>query len=130
MVVSKGTQMELITVSQTIIGQGAVNAVNARELHAKLEVKTRFDMWVQRAIEKYGFELETDFCTNLSGSTGGRPSTEYIVSLDMAKELCMLDDSAKGLSTNMALNMGLIIRLSELAAATMLLLTTLSLLKI
>ena len=88
--------MELIHIQQATIGDGAVNAVNTRELHAKLEVKTRFDMWVQRAIEKYGFELETDFCTNLGGSTGGRPSTEYIVSLDMAKELCMLDDGEKG----------------------------------
>ena len=49
--------MELIQVSKECIGnQDAVNAVNARELHAKLEVRTRFNDWIRRAIDRYGFE--------------------------------------------------------------------------
>ena len=86
--------MELITVSQTIIGQGAVNSVNARELHAKLEVRTRFNDWIRRAIDRYGFEENIDYSklSNANPSIG----VEVIVTLDMAKELCMLDDSAKG----------------------------------
>ena len=87
--------MELITVSQTIIGQSAVNAVNTRDLHSKLEVKTPYSMWIQRAIEKYGFEGGVDFTINKIVN-GKNAQNDYIVSLDMAKELCMLDDSVKG----------------------------------
>lgn len=88
--------MELITVQKSQIGQNAVSTINAKDLHSKLEVKTRFDIWLNRAIDKYGFEINIDFCTNLNESNGGRPSKEYFVSLDMAKELCMLDDSKYG----------------------------------
>ena len=89
--------MELIQVSKECIGnQDAVNAVNAKELHSKLGVKTKFVDWMKRAIEKYGFEDGVDFISFLGKSEGGRPSAEYSVTLDMAKELCMLDDSDKG----------------------------------
>lgn len=87
--------MELITVSQTIIGQGAVNAVNTRDLHSRLEVKTKYADWIKRAIDKYGFEEGIDF-TILKNGNGNNAFIDYIVSLDMAKELCMLDDSDKG----------------------------------
>jgi len=88
--------MELIQVSQTQIGQHAVNAINAKELHEKLEVKTKFVEWMKRAIEKYGFEANQDFISFLGKSNGGRPTAEYVVTLDMAKELCMIDDSKHG----------------------------------
>lgn len=86
--------MELIHIQQATIGDGAVNAVNARELHAKLEVRTRFNDWIRRAIDRYGFEENIDYSklSNANPSIG----VEVIVTLDMAKELCMLDDSDKG----------------------------------
>ena len=87
--------MELIAVSQTIIGQSAVNAVNTRDLHSRLEVKTKYADWIKRAIDKYGFEEGIDF-TILKNGNGNNAFIDYIVSLDMAKELCMLDDSDKG----------------------------------
>ena len=93
---SESFKMELIHIQQATIGDGAVNAVNARELHEKLEVKTKFVEWMKRAIDKYGFEDGVDFISFLGKSTGGRPSAEYQVTVDMAKELCMLDDSEKG----------------------------------
>ncbi len=70
--------------------------VNARELHGWLEIETRFDMWISRRIEDYGFILGQDFCTILSKSTGGRPATEYILRLDMAKEIAMVENNNKG----------------------------------
>ena len=39
--------------------------------------------WIKRAIEKYGFEEDIDFCTVLGESTGGRPSKEYFATLDI-----------------------------------------------
>ena len=69
--------------------------LSARELHAFLEVKTHFKDWFPRMCE-YGFEEEKDFCSFLSESTGGRPATDYQLSLDMAKEIAMLQRSEKG----------------------------------
>jgi len=91
--------MELIKIESNVIGNGAVNSVNSRDIHSSLWVKTPYSMWIQRAIEKYGFEENADFTihkTVISSST--KPQTDYIVTLDMAKELCMLDDSEMGKS--------------------------------
>lgn len=69
--------------------------VSGRELHEKLEVKTAYKDWFPRMCE-YGFEEGNDFCSFLSESTGGRPSTDHILTLDMAKQLCMIQRSDKG----------------------------------
>ena len=60
--------------------------VSARELHEKLHNKTPFKKWIDRMCE-YGFEEFKDFWTKMSESTGGRPSTEYDLSIDMAKQI-------------------------------------------
>jgi anti-repressor protein len=69
--------------------------VNARELHGFLEVKTAFKDWISRRIEDFGFIEDQDFCSFLSES-GGRPSKEYALTVDMAKELSMVERNAKG----------------------------------
>lgn len=74
-------------------------AINARELHQKLGSKYQFANWIQERIEKYGFVENQDyevFKENLKNSKGGRPSKEYALSLDMAKELCMIENNEKG----------------------------------
>ena len=70
-------------------------AVSARELHKFLEVKTDFSDWCKRMIE-YGFDEGIDFSSFLSESNGGRPSIEYALTLDMAKELSMIQRTPKG----------------------------------
>ena len=60
--------------------------VSARELHEGLEIKTAFKDWFPRMAE-YGFEAEKDFCSKMSESTGGRPATDYQISVDMAKQI-------------------------------------------
>ena len=69
--------------------------VSGRELHEFLEVKTAYKDWMPRMIE-YGFSDGIDFCSILSESTGGRPSTDHAITLDMAKELSMIQRSEKG----------------------------------
>lgn len=69
--------------------------VSGRELHEFLEVKTAYKDWFPRMCE-YGFSEETDFCSILSESTGGRPSTDHVLKLDMAKELAMIQRTPKG----------------------------------
>ena len=87
--------MELIHIQQATIGGGTVNSVNTRDLHSKLEVKTAYSHWIKRAIDKYGFEYGVDYTTVRIGS-GNNSFLDYISTLDMAKELCMLDDGEKG----------------------------------
>lgn len=69
--------------------------VSARLLHEKLEVKTEFNHWIERMID-YGFEEKMDFWSFLAKSTGGRPSKEYALTIDMAKEICMIQRSEIG----------------------------------
>jgi anti-repressor protein len=45
---------------------------------------------------EYGFSDGTDFCSILSESTGGRPSTDHALTIEMAKELCMIQRNEKG----------------------------------
>lgn len=70
-------------------------AVSARELHEFLEVGTHFKDWFPRMCE-YGFKEGEDFCSFLSESTGGRPAQDAVLSIDMAKEICMLQRNEKG----------------------------------
>lgn len=69
--------------------------VSGRELHTALEVKTAYKDWFPRMCE-YGFTEGEDFCSFLSESTGGRPATDHMVTIPMAKELCMLQRTEKG----------------------------------
>lgn len=91
---------ELINITKATINNEEVNAVNARELHEKLEVKTQFKDWMPRRIEEFGFEEGRDFTVlknehgrNVSGKFS---SKEYIISLDMAKELAMVENNEQG----------------------------------
>ena len=93
--------------------------VNTRELHQFLEVGRDFSTWIKRRIGQYGFEEGVDFCSFLSESTGNRSSKEcafdspelgnqtsgrggdrrsieYHISLDMAKELAMVENNDQG----------------------------------
>ena len=88
----------IIKVTKNEIGNAELNSVNARDIHSYLEVKTRFNDWINRAISKYDFKENIDFYSFLS-KTSGRPEKEYIVTMDMAKELAMLENNPKGKET-------------------------------
>jgi anti-repressor protein len=88
---------ELIKVEKKENGQ---QAVDARDLHEFLDVKTRFNDWMERSINDFGFEELTDYeivlLKNEKNLKGGRPSKEYAISVSMAKELSMVARSDKG----------------------------------
>lgn len=76
--------------------------VSARDLHEALEVKTAFKDWFPRMCE-YGFSEETDFNllkierVQIEGAREvKREIIDYELSIDMAKEICMLQRSEKG----------------------------------
>ncbi|WP_208432149.1 antA/AntB antirepressor family protein [Bartonella doshiae] len=86
----------LIDINQTKIDGELVQTVNARDLHAFLEVKTSFKDWIIRRIKECKFKEDHDFCSFLSESSGGRPSKDYALTLDMAKHLSMIERNDKG----------------------------------
>lgn len=70
--------------------------VSARELHEQLHIGTRFNDWFPRMTE-YGFVEGTDFYSKMSKTdNGGRPSTDYEISVDMAKQICMIQRTPEG----------------------------------
>ena len=71
------------------------NTISGRELYDFLQVETPFKKWIDRMIE-YGFVEGTDFWTKMSKSTGGRPATEYELTISMAKELSMVQRNERG----------------------------------
>ena len=87
---------ELIKIITNEEGQ---QLVSARELYEGLKVSQRFNDWITRRISKYGFEENTDyvsFTQNGVKPQGGRPQQDYIITIDMAKELCMVENNDLG----------------------------------
>lgn len=76
-----------------------IQAVNARELHAFLQNKRQFADWIKQRISEYDFVENQDFVSfsqNCEKPKGGRPTTEYAITLDMAKELSMVERNEQG----------------------------------
>ena len=70
--------------------------VSARELHEKLNIGTRFNDWFPRMAE-YGFIEGTDFYSKMSKTeNGGRPSVDYEITVDMTKQICMIQRTPEG----------------------------------
>ena len=84
--------MELIKVTTTENGS---QVVSARELHKFLESKQDFSTWIKARIDKYGFVSEVDFTLH-KFMEGKVWKHEYILTLDTAKELAMVEGNEKG----------------------------------
>jgi anti-repressor protein len=72
--------------------------IDARSLHGWLNVRQRFNDWLRERLAQYGFEEGEDFYC-LSSKTGGRPRKDYLLTLDMAKELAMVERTDVGRET-------------------------------
>lgn len=69
--------------------------VLGRDLHQFLDVETEYRHWFPRMCE-YGFTDGIDFRSFLNESTGGRPAQDHQITIDMAKEISMLQRNEKG----------------------------------
>mgnify|MGYP000542623204 CR=1 FL=1 len=84
---------ELITIKQNEAGE---QLVSARELHKKLEISERFNNWFERML-KYGFIENIDYTgCKIFNTQAKQELDEYILKLDMAKQICMLQRSELG----------------------------------
>ena len=85
-------------VMEGAIGSETIQTVNARELHAYLEVGKDFSTWIKDRISQYDFIENSDYVLTFT-KTGERKNvkvTDYHISLDMAKELAMVERNEKG----------------------------------
>jgi anti-repressor protein len=71
--------------------------ISGHQLHMALDVTTRYNDWFPRMCE-YGFSEGKDFYSKMSKTSevGGRPSTDHLMTLSMAKEIAMLQRTDKG----------------------------------
>ncbi len=71
--------------------------VSGKELHDKLGIKVHLSTWFKRMCE-YGFEENIDFSILKSGNPNGGIAKidDYIITIDMAKEICMIQRSDIG----------------------------------
>lgn len=96
--------MQLIPVTDRLIGSHQVQTVNARELHEFLGNKRQFSDWVKQRIGEYKFIENQDFvivsqnCETITKDGQRRVTVrnDYFVSLTMAKELAMVERTDKG----------------------------------
>lgn len=100
-----------VQIESSALDGETVETVNARDLHAFLEVGRDFSNWIKARIERYGFvegvdyvcspnrarkKTEGVFAKTGENPLGGRTAIDYYVSLDMAKELSMVERTARG----------------------------------
>ncbi|WP_019221336.1 antA/AntB antirepressor family protein [Bartonella senegalensis] len=88
----------LIKITEQIIDQEIIQTVNARELHTFLEIGRDFTTWIKNRIKTYKFVHTKDYILTFP-KTGERQNvsmTEYYLTLDMAKELSMVERNEKG----------------------------------
>lgn len=92
----KMIENDLVPVYETDKG---IKVVYGKDLHNSLEIKTDFSTWIKRrfsecdAEENKDFDLFHNFGEN---PLGGRPQIDYIIQLDTAKEMAMLERNEKG----------------------------------
>jgi len=72
------------------------NVVSARELHTFLGIKSKFADWIKNRISKYHFEEGTDYSKILEQLVRGQKQYDYLLTLSMAKELCMVENNDLG----------------------------------
>ncbi|WP_294727063.1 antA/AntB antirepressor family protein [uncultured Fusobacterium sp.] len=91
---TKTKKNELIKIETNINGE---KIVSAWELWKFLDISYSFSTWIKRRIEKYDFIENEDFVVVTStGVKLGNPQEDYILSLDMAKELAIIEKSPAG----------------------------------
>ena len=88
---------ELIPLQPQTINGNAVETVNARELHTFLESKQDFSTWIKNRIADYDFVENQDFVRfHKKMEANNATLIEYAISLDMAKELSMVERNEQG----------------------------------
>lgn len=72
--------------------------VSARDLHKGLEIKTRFSLWVNQNFKDFeeGVDFTSVVSTTVVNNGAKRNLDDYALTLDMAKQLCMMSHTELG----------------------------------
>lgn len=92
---------ELLPIQHENQDGNQVHFVDARQLHEFLDSKQEFANWIKNRIKKYGFVEGSDFFTvdkfiKRKNARGASKTTDYHLSLTMAKELAMVENNEQG----------------------------------
>ena len=90
---------ELIKIENKEINNEAVQTVCARDLHAFLESKRQFADWIKAKLERLRLIENKDFVSisqTCEKPSGGRPTSEYFITLDTAKHIAMMENTDRG----------------------------------
>ncbi|MDR5612136.1 MAG: antA/AntB antirepressor family protein [Arsenophonus sp.] len=87
----------LINIETKNINDELIQTVNARDLHAFLESKQDFSTWIKKRISDYRFVKNKDFIRfHKKMEANNATIIDYYISLDMGKELSMVERNEKG----------------------------------
>ena len=89
----KVIENELVPVYETSTGE---KVVYGSELHAVLEVKSRFNDWIRNRLNDCEASENEDYESFTKNLVSGGQSKEYLIKLDIAKEMAMLERNEKG----------------------------------
>lgn len=81
------------------VGGHLFKTVDGREVHRFLGARKDYSNWIKDRIAKFGFIENVDYAvfTNFGENpAGGRPATEYFLTIGMGKELGMVDRTERG----------------------------------
>jgi len=95
---------ELVKVYQIMFGEDKINATDGRELYKKLGLaKDQYKRWIENYVNNYDFEEGFDYLIvdkntdiNVGINLHGNTKNDYIISSDMAKEICMMTNNDIG----------------------------------
>ena len=92
---------KLIPFAQRFIAGTSTRTVSARKLHEFLGSRQDFSTWIKARIRQYDFEQNADYLLTLhktveAKNKGAQGKKEYFITLDMAKELAMVERNEKG----------------------------------
>lgn len=93
------TNQDLVPVFTGSLQDRTLQLCNARDLHTFLGVRRDFSTWIKERIAEYGFTEGEDYSPvlgNRSDGRSGKPRTDYHLTLDMAKELAMIENNDQG----------------------------------
>jgi anti-repressor protein len=86
----------LIAIKSQRIGSTEVQSVNARDLHARLEVRKDFSDWIKAQLTDL-FTQDVDFAVfPLKGEHGQRRRIEYALTIECGKHIAMMSRTTRG----------------------------------
>jgi len=91
--------MQLIEIKSSTIGTDVKDTVNARNLHAFLEVKKDFSSWIKEQIERARLVENRDFIKLTEKgelSKTGQTRIEYHLTIEAGKNISMMSQTDKG----------------------------------